>query len=215
MPRDERNLDMRRVLGVAAGGSGAVLVLLGLGVLGILGGAGREACLHAGASFLVLAGLNTESAARLRRAVVDVFYRESQIQVFISYAETDEAIATDLRKRLADRGVRCFLARKDLRGGDAWRSEIRQALRSSREVWVVASPSSMSRFWVGMEVGVGWVLDKRIVPVRVGVSRDDLVDGLREWQSPGLDEIDAHIAECWPNRVVSEAQVPDLLPERA
>jgi hypothetical protein len=85
--------------------------------------------------------------------------------VFLSYAAPDHEQASRLHSLLEASGARVFMARKNLDPGDDFAEEIRRALGMSRELWLVASPSSLTSEWVMTEWGAAWAFGTRIVPV--------------------------------------------------
>ena len=85
--------------------------------------------------------------------------------VFLSYASTDQIEADQIYEAIERAGGKVFLAGKNLRPGDDFAEEIRNALWSSREVWLLVSPNSLKSDWVISEWGAAWALRKRIVPI--------------------------------------------------
>ena len=108
---------------------------------------------------------------------------EHSFDVFISYASQDSGEADQIYDALIAAGGRAFLARKNLRPGEDFAEEIRQALISSRELWLLVSPSSKGSDWVISEWGAAWALGKKIVPILHRCGPRDLPDRLSKVQS--------------------------------
>ena len=116
--------------------------------------------------------------------------------VFISYAATDEEHATGLYNTLTSRGLSCFLAKKDLAGGDDFADRIREALHGSKELCLLATPNSISSEgvaseWVATEWGAGWALQKRITPILLDRSPSQLPPRLRALHCVRFDNVGA------------------------
>jgi hypothetical protein len=65
---------------------------------------------------------------------------ETDFDVFISYASPDENLASQIKEAVEKAGGKAFLAPKDLTPGEDFADEIRTALRTSRELWLLVSP---------------------------------------------------------------------------
>jgi hypothetical protein len=106
-----------------------------------------------------------------------------RIDVFISYATGDSAIADELRNELEHRGLKCFMAEKDIRVAEEWQDSIRAALHGSKRVLVLVTPRSMNRPCVLMETGAAWALGKPLIPALSQVAANDLLDPIRRHQA--------------------------------
>jgi hypothetical protein len=71
---------------------------------------------------------------------------------FISYSTKDQAFAERLHADLQDKGVRCWFAPKDVRGGRKLHDQIDQAIRLHERVLLVLSRDSMKSEWVKTEI---------------------------------------------------------------
>lgn len=116
-----------------------------------------------------------------------------EYDVFLSYANPDRDEARTLHGRLAEAGLRTFMAEKTLRPGDAFADEIRKALRGSRELWLLVSPSSSKSEWVTTEWGAAWALEKTILPILLRCSHDALPDRLRQIHCLDYHAVGDHI----------------------
>src|SRR6266446_5230140 len=103
--------------------------------------------------------------------------------VFISYAAGDSQIANELRNDLETKGLKCFMAEKDIAVAAEWQDSIRAALRGSKRVLVLVTPRSINRAWVLMETGAAWALGKPLIPALSHVAPADLLDPIRRHQA--------------------------------
>jgi maltose alpha-D-glucosyltransferase/alpha-amylase len=71
---------------------------------------------------------------------------------FISYSTHDQAFAERLHRDLNERGVRCWFALHDVRGGEKLYSQIESAIRSHDRVLLILSRDSMASEWVKTEI---------------------------------------------------------------
>lgn len=105
-----------------------------------------------------------------------------QFDLFVSYASADLPEAEALSATFERRGLGCFLAAKDLSGGDEFAETIRQALINSAEVCILLTPESLKSQWVITEWGAAWALRKRITPILLRSTPDQLPERLKRLQ---------------------------------
>jgi len=103
--------------------------------------------------------------------------------IFISYAADDSAIARELQSDLEIKGLRCFMAEKDIPVATEWQDSIRAALTGSKRILVLLTPRSINRPWVLMETGAAWALGKPLIPALSHVAANDLLDPIRRYQA--------------------------------
>jgi hypothetical protein len=120
---------------------------------------------------------------------------KSKYDVFLSYSSADTEKANDIRKALEESDLNCFMADKEIKGGDEWSDKIRKALRVSHEVCLLFSPNSVKSEWVLTEWGAAWVLEKRIVPVLLRVDVKDLPERLKALQVFDFSDISRYVNE--------------------
>lgn len=87
------------------------------------------------------------------------------VDVFISYARTDEAIARNLAELLTSEGFAVWFDSK-IYAGASWESMLMSRLTSARAVVVLWSKESVGREWVLKEAGIALRTD-RLVPVMI------------------------------------------------
>ncbi len=116
--------------------------------------------------------LSTEGVAVTRKNKKTKF----EFDLFISYSTRDSKAAKKINDIAETNGLTCFLAEKDLKGGDEWADRIRDALNNSREVVILVTPNSIKSFWVQRELTAAWVLYKRSTPILLNCTEKDLPD---------------------------------------
>jgi hypothetical protein len=121
-------------------------------------------------------------------------YKELRFDVFLSHSAADYEDVGKLYEHLKGNGLKVYLARKEIAGGDDFGEEIRLALIHSRELWLLMTPNSLKSEWVTTEWGAGWVLKKRIVPILLRCSMDELPERLRRVQCVDYHDVQRSIA---------------------
>ena len=71
---------------------------------------------------------------------------------FISYSSKDEDFAQRLHADLQNKGVRCWFAPEDIRGGRKLHEQIGEAIRLHEKLLLVLSEHSMNSEWVKTEI---------------------------------------------------------------
>jgi hypothetical protein len=107
--------------------------------------------------------------------------------IFLSYSRDDRDEARSIYDALIKAGRECFLDEKNLQPGDRFEDEIRDAIATADEVWIVVSPSSLKSTWVQREAAAAWALKKRTVPILFRCGAGDLPEFLT-----GTNAIDLH-----------------------
>ena len=103
--------------------------------------------------------------------------RNSQYDVFISYAQADAEWARLLGEALSAHGVRVFsdFSEASFHPGENFRRKFEQALQESEYVVVVVSEGSANSSWVAFELGAALGMGKEVVPIiSKGVRNEDL-----------------------------------------
>ncbi len=72
---------------------------------------------------------------------------------FISYSTKDQAFAERLHADLQAKGVRCWFAPEEMKGGRKLHEQIDEAIRMHDKLLLILSENSMSSEWVGTEIG--------------------------------------------------------------
>lgn len=71
---------------------------------------------------------------------------------FISYSSKDQEFASKLYNDLQEVGVRCWFDAKDLKIGDRWVDQIKNAIQAHDKVLLVLSQASVESYWVQQEI---------------------------------------------------------------
>jgi hypothetical protein len=94
-------------------------------------------------------------------------YSPAGIDVFVSYAEENFAVAEQVVDAIEARGVTCWIARRDILPGDAYEAAIVRAIHSSRVMVVVWSDAASWSRHVQREVRTASEADLTILPLRI------------------------------------------------
>jgi hypothetical protein len=112
---------------------------------------------------------------------------DEALDVFISYARDDRAVATSLNDSLQRRGLHTWMD-VNLRVGTDWATEISEALTRSAVVIVIVTPRSLDSEWVQAEWATALQSSRRIVPVLAeGATFGDLPQPLAMLQGVDLN----------------------------
>jgi hypothetical protein len=110
-----------------------------------------------------------------------------QKNIFLSYSHSDAEIATELVSRLADAGLSCFVAERDITATQQWEPRIREEIRAAQCVLILLTPRSQHSTWVKIEAGAAWVLETDIIPATMFVDVNDLVEPIKRYQAKPVE----------------------------
>jgi TIR domain/Pentapeptide repeats (8 copies) len=101
---------------------------------------------------------------------------------FISYSTKDQDFADRLYADLQEKGVRCWFAPHDIRGGRKLHEQIDEAIRLNDKVLLILSPHSMQSEWVKTEIAKARKRELRykqriLFPIRLAP-----FETLRDWE---------------------------------
>ena len=88
-------------------------------------------------------------------------------KVFISHAHKDDEAAKELVEKLKVRGVETWFDENELKPGESWEQQIKEALIESKTVVLVLGEGDPSPN-VLVEAGMAYGQGKRVLPVLVG-----------------------------------------------
>ena len=88
-------------------------------------------------------------------------------EVFISYCSEDEAAANEVREALESRGIACWIAPRDISGGQTWAAAIVGAIEECRVLLVIVSGRANRSRQMSREVELADARKRRILPVRI------------------------------------------------
>jgi hypothetical protein len=125
---------------------------------------------------------------------------------FISYASADKKKAQEITDALEQRGLKCWVAPRDVRGGRAYGDEIIRGIEISRCLVLVLSAAGNESPFVAREVERAVSKRKSVFPVRIEdvlpapglelfISTTHWIDAWSGKLSPKVDELAALIAE--------------------
>jgi hypothetical protein len=93
------------------------------------------------------------------------------MQVFISYAESDEPVAKKVAAGLEKEGLKVWYDRREILPGQNWAESISKALKESRAMVVLLTPAALRSSSVRREIEYALgdqTFKNRLVPVIVG-----------------------------------------------
>lgn len=114
------------------------------------------------------------------------------IDVFLSYSNKDDDYAKELLLEFGNNGI-VYAEYKQINPGDSWSEFIRSRFITSREVCLLYSKNCRKSEWIQRELGASWILGKRVTPVLVGVTNEELPEILRTTTSVELKDIKKYI----------------------
>ena len=103
--------------------------------------------------------------------------------VFISYSTSDSKFARWVHDRLAEDGVRVFLAEISLEPGQTWRETILANLKAADFFLLLASRKACDSHFVEQEVGMALDHNKRIIPIVWDMPPSELPGFLKPYQA--------------------------------
>jgi TIR domain-containing protein len=117
--------------------------------------------------------------------------------VFISHIHEEAALGDAVKAIIEDvfgsHGVHAFLSSDmgDLPPGRRWLDEITRQLDEARVIVSLISPVSLTRPWVNIELGAGWIKGLRVIPLcHSGQRVSDLPRPFQDFTGIGLDQDD-------------------------
>lgn len=116
-------------------------------------------------------------------------------QVFVSHATYDKWVATVLCEKLEAVGVATFRDDCDIDGGGDIAEAIRDSISQCSEVLVLISPESVERRWVVLEIGMAFMAKKRIVPILLHATADQLPGIIDHKRAFDINRFDAYLAD--------------------
>ncbi len=97
------------------------------------------------------------------------------MQVFISYAHKDEAIAKEISSQLSEAGLKVWLGARELLPGENWSLGVGKALERSNAMVVLLSPDAVKSEVVRREVAFALAsprYEERVVPVVIRPTKE-------------------------------------------
>lgn len=131
-----------------------------------------------------------ESASGARR-------QSGSPDVFISFYNQDEAVASKVHAALNKAGIDCFFSSDSIRGGSQFYLAIEKALKASKVVVLVLSSRTEKSTWVAKELNQSINLGKAIIPFQIEEKVDGAIEFMvnteqhvRGWPGPKSEHLD-------------------------
>lgn len=113
---------------------------------------------------------------------------EKEYDVFLSYSTSNRDKVRVIYDFLTEKNINVFMSEKKIQPSSNWEEVIKDALKSSKLLCVIASPESLASDWVKTEADSAWLLETPILPILYHCSTKDLPEKLRRYQSLDFDE---------------------------
>ena len=101
----------------------------------------------------------------------------SEMFLFVSHVSEDLAAAMQIVEELERRGVRCWIAPRDVRPGEPFDDEIANAIEDSRAMLLIFSERCNASEYIRREVTVAGESHKVVIPFRIENEIGGLDDG--------------------------------------
>jgi NTP pyrophosphatase (non-canonical NTP hydrolase) len=103
--------------------------------------------------------------------------------VFLSYSTANKDQVRVIYDFLTNKDINVFMCEKKIQPSSNWEEVIKDALKSSRLLCIVASPDSLASEWVKTESDSAWLLETPILPILYHCDPDSLPDRLKRIQA--------------------------------
>ena len=101
------------------------------------------------------------------------------MQVFISHASKDKAVARHLAHRLTDAGLKVWIPEDEILPGDNWAKKVGEALEESDLMVVLITPHAFESEWLKEEIQYALTSEHyqgRLIPVFLGDKTETSTD---------------------------------------
>jgi hypothetical protein len=117
------------------------------------------------------------------------------LRIFISYARLDRDLAEDLRSRLEHVSDEVTLVSPESGPGHDWSAALLSELKKADEILVLLTPNSLQSANVLLAVGAGIGLQKKIIPIVVGLDGAALPGWVRETQFVRYSDLNTYLLD--------------------
>lgn len=117
------------------------------------------------------------------------------MNIFVSHSSKDKWAARRIAKDVEELGHTVFLDEKDISTGDSIDDSIKSHLKNSDHFLVLLSPASLGSQWVLIELGGAIALEKKIVPVLLYVTANELPTVINLKLARDINDIDKYYKE--------------------
>jgi hypothetical protein len=114
-------------------------------------------------------------------------------RIFISFSAQDRDLAADLEARLRHVAPATILVTAETEPGQDWSARLRSQLEKSDQILVLLTSNSLHSSNVLLVVGAGASLQKKIVPVVVGLDEAQLPGWVKERQFVKYSELNKYL----------------------
>jgi hypothetical protein len=128
------------------------------------------------------------------------------MKVFISHSSRDKWAARRISEDICKLGHNTFLDEKDIRTGESIDGTIKTHLKDSDHLLILLSPESIKSEWVLIELGGAFALEKKVIPIMLYVSANDIPKIISLSLARDINEIDNYYNEL-------STTTPKLLPK--
>ena len=134
------------------------------------------------------------------------------MRAFLCHATEDKPTVERLARALMAYGIDAFFDSWEICGGDSLRRKVDEGIKNCTHFIVVLSPTSVQKPWVNAELDAGFVADLadrvRLIPIRLGLTAEQLPPLLSGRYSPSLDDFDAAARDLISDVVVVTQRPP-------
>ena len=121
----------------------------------------------------------------------------TELRAFICHASEDHALARRIAEMLHQNGIDTFFDEWEIQPGDIVKAGIEDGLDKCTHFIVLLTPSSHSKPWVNAEIDAGFIRKVegkcRLIPLRAGLSIQQLTPLLQPLSSPSIDDFEEGI----------------------
>ncbi|MEQ9354013.1 TIR domain-containing protein [Coleofasciculus chthonoplastes] len=128
-------------------------------------------------------------------------------QVFLAYAEADKGVMQQIRNRLWREGFTVWTNQTDIQTGEVFQEAIHRGIEAADNLVYLLSPDSVTSEYCQQEVDYALSLNKRIIPIKVGVFANEKIPSvLRDLQyidlTDNIQDEDYHLDESQLVRIL-------------
>ena len=121
--------------------------------------------------------------------------KDEKMKIFISHSSQDKWIARRISEDLEAEGIKTFLDEKHMETGDVIDASISEHLRECDEMLMLLSPAALNSQWVLIEIGGARALKKRLIPILLHVSANEMPQLLSKHLARDINDIDRYYDE--------------------
>ena len=115
------------------------------------------------------------------------------MKVFISHSNEDSYVAGTVREKLLALGAEVNLNTHEAIIGEDIKQTVKSNLADSDEVIILVSKASLKSQWITYEIGQAEALSKRIIPILLGVEKNEVHEVLEGRHRITINELDKYL----------------------